>query len=284
MNRYGPPAGKPPSPPGWTVLWVMLGATALLFAAGALLTLVGLVGLTGSATGPAPGSAPETATLQPTPVVLVVVPREEPTATPPMPAPQELLRLAETPLPPIQSSPTLSPGEHSSPLNRPEEAEEADIATATVTVTATAAPPPLTYRDLFQEAAAESGFDWRLLAALAYRESRLDPLAVGQDGEMGLMQILPSTWDEFAPPEEALEPFAPEDNVQVAVRYLVYLQDTLAKWGLVEVKWVLAAYNWGPDNVRQLLDRGEGWEQLPSLQRRYVGDILGAAFGPNEDD
>ncbi len=158
------------------------------------------------------------------------------------------------------------------------------MATVAVTVTATAAPQPLTYRDLFQKAAAESGFDWRLLAALAYRESRLDPLAVGQDGEMGLMQILPSTWDEFAPPEEALEPFAPEDNVQVAVRYLVYLQDTLAKWGLVEVKWVLAAYNWGPDNVRQLLDRGEGWEQLPSLQRRYVHDILGAAFGPNEDD
>ncbi len=139
---------------------------------------------------------------------------------------------------------------------------------------------PVSYKELFQAVGAESGWDWRLLAALAYRESRLDPLALGRDNDMGLMQILPSTWNEFAPGVAAGDPFNPWDSATVAAAYLSYLQARLDGVGHGEIYWVLAAYNWGPENVERLLARGGEWYDMPARQRRYVADILEAAFGP----
>ena len=43
---------------------------------------------------------------------------------------------------------------------------------------------------------------------------------------------------------------------------------------------MLAAYNWGPDNVERLLARNGEWYDMPARQRGYVADILEAAFGP----
>jgi soluble lytic murein transglycosylase-like protein len=149
---------------------------------------------------------------------------------------------------------------------------------------AEAIPPPSTFRDLFQEVGDAYGIDWRLLAALAFHESRLNPAAVGRDGDMGLMQILPRTWGEFAPPVAASDPFDPRSNVEVAASYLLYLQDYLDRLGHGEIYWVLAAYNWGPDNVRKLLARGGAWEETPERTRRYVADILYSAFGVRFED
>ena len=142
-----------------------------------------------------------------------------------------------------------------------------------------ASTEPLTYKQLFQAVGAESGLDWRLLAAVAYRESRLDPHAVGKDNDMGLMQILPSTWNEWAPTVEADDPFDPYDNAKVAAAYLRYLEDYLSQLGHDELYWVLVAYNWGPDNVGKLLARGGEWYDVPARQRHYAADILEAAFG-----
>ena len=56
-----------------------------------------------------------------------------------------------------------------------------------------AAPAPYTYAEMFQQVALTYDLDWRLLAAQAYVESGFDTLALGADGDMGLMQVLPST-------------------------------------------------------------------------------------------
>ncbi len=45
------------------------------------------------------------------------------------------------------------------------------------------------YRPWFEEAAAETGSDWRLLAAIAYQESKWDPAAASPSGARGLMQL-----------------------------------------------------------------------------------------------
>jgi hypothetical protein len=147
-----------------------------------------------------------------------------------------------------------------------------------------AVPTPSTFRDLFQEIGEAYGIDWRLLAALAFHESSLNPGAVGRDGDMGLMQILPGTWGEFAPPVAAIDPFDPRSNVEVAASYLLYLQDYLDQLGHGEIYWVLAAYNWGPDNVRKLISRGGAWEETPARTRRYVADILQSGFGVRFSD
>lgn len=140
----------------------------------------------------------------------------------------------------------------------------------------------ITYRELFQQVAAQYGLDWRVLAALAYRESRLDPFAVGADQDLGLMQILPSTWLEFAPQIGAQDPYAPWESAQVGALYLIYLHDYLSSRGIDDFTWTLVAYNWGPENVRRLLESGGRWEDLPLRQQRYVADILRAAYGSSE--
>lgn len=49
------------------------------------------------------------------------------------------------------------------------------------------------YRPLFEEAAAEYGLDWRLLAAIGYQESHWDPRAVSPTGVRGLMMLTMNT-------------------------------------------------------------------------------------------
>ena len=47
------------------------------------------------------------------------------------------------------------------------------------------------YDNLFKKYAQEIGWDWRLLASLAYTESNFDTTAVSWAGAKGLMQLMP---------------------------------------------------------------------------------------------
>jgi membrane-bound lytic murein transglycosylase F len=49
------------------------------------------------------------------------------------------------------------------------------------------------WRKTFVEAQAQSGIEWRLLAAIAYQESQWDPIATSETGVRGLMQITEET-------------------------------------------------------------------------------------------
>lgn len=53
------------------------------------------------------------------------------------------------------------------------------------------------YRAHFQEAQAQTGIDWRLLAALAYQESHWDPLATSWSGVRGMMMLTSETADRL---------------------------------------------------------------------------------------
>ena len=135
----------------------------------------------------------------------------------------------------------------------------------------------MAYEALFQKIAAEYDLGWRLLAHQAWRESRFDPLAVGAAGDMGLMQILPATWKEFAPKVNAVDPYDPETNIRVAAAILAYLRDVLTKLGRPEMYWVLAAYNWGIGNIQRLLKSGGKWTDVPAERRNYAIEIVLAA-------
>jgi hypothetical protein len=134
----------------------------------------------------------------------------------------------------------------------------------------------MTYEAMFKEIAQDHNLDWRLLAEQAYQESRLDPLAMGDANEIGLMQILPATWNEWAPKVGASDPWDPYSNVLVAADYLVFLKEYCGDMGYPGDDCMLIAYNWGPYNVRQLFDNGGSWAQVPAEIRRYVLDILQA--------
>jgi soluble lytic murein transglycosylase-like protein len=134
----------------------------------------------------------------------------------------------------------------------------------------------ITYEEMFREIAPQYGLDWRMLARQAYQESRLDPLAVGRDHDTGLMQIVPSTWREWAPQVGVTDPFDPYSNVLVAAAYLAFLRGYFSEMGYPEDRWMLVAYNWGPHNLRRLLEQGGGWEQVPPKRQNYALAVLEA--------
>ncbi|MDE6416891.1 MAG: transporter substrate-binding domain-containing protein [Duncaniella sp.] len=62
------------------------------------------------------------------------------------------------------------------------------------------------FDDLFRKYAREIGWDWRLLAAQGYVESRFDPTLVSWAGARGVMQVMPSTAKAYHhDPEELID-------------------------------------------------------------------------------
>jgi soluble lytic murein transglycosylase-like protein len=133
------------------------------------------------------------------------------------------------------------------------------------------------YEAIFQRVAAEFDLGWYLLMEQAYRESQLNAHLVGSDGEMGLMQILPATWGEWAPRVGALEPFDPESNIRVATAYLAWIHARLAGMGRPEMHWMLAAYDYGFWNVQGLLRADGAWRHVPPEHQDYATAIVLAA-------
>jgi membrane-bound lytic murein transglycosylase F len=131
----------------------------------------------------------------------------------------------------------------------------------------------MTYGEMFQTVAARFDLDWRMLAAQAYLESGFDSLALSSQGDMGLMQIRPATWAEWAPTVDVGDPFDSYANVLVGAAYLDYLRTLLGARGHPQPEWMWVAYNWGPDKVLDHLAAGGTWESLDPARRQYADDI-----------
>ncbi len=104
---------------------------------------------------------------------------------------------------------------------------------------------------LMRHARAQS-LDWLLLAALAFKESTLNPDARGAGGATGLLQITPAAARSVG----VANPRALEGNVQAGAKYLAMLRKryfSSAQFSERErMAFVLAAYNLGPQRVQSL--------------------------------
>lgn len=141
----------------------------------------------------------------------------------------------------------------------------------------------LTYEAMFKEIGARYGLDWRLLASLAYRESTLNPKALGKDNDMGLMQIIPDTWDLVAPRLGLSDPFDSYSSALAGASFLAYLRDYFAALGYPDERYFLVAYNWGPRNVEEILNKPGNWDDIPPANQQYAIKILelrNATFPP----
>jgi membrane-bound lytic murein transglycosylase F len=103
--------------------------------------------------------------------------------------------------------------------------------------------------DLFQKAGDDIGVDWRLLAAQAYQESRLDPKAKSSFGAQGLMQVMPATAKEVG----IKDPWDPADSIRGGSAYLKKVMDRYFNdEGIAlkdRIRLGLAAYNVGPGHI-----------------------------------
>ncbi|MCB0192457.1 MAG: transglycosylase SLT domain-containing protein [Anaerolineae bacterium] len=130
------------------------------------------------------------------------------------------------------------------------------------------------YEPLFQQVAHQYNFDWHLLEAIAYHESKMNHRAVGAANDLGLMQVIPSTWNEWAPRLNVSDPFDPHSNILVGAAYLAHVRDFCHIRGYREPQWMLIAYNWGPAQLDIFLENGGTWGDIPLAQRQYALTIL----------
>jgi len=104
------------------------------------------------------------------------------------------------------------------------------------------------YDDLFREYAKIPGWDWRLVGAQAFQESRFNPRARSWAGAVGLMQIMPATARQLH-----VNPSDTPRAVEAACRYL-WQFDEYWKQSIVDeherVKFILASYNVGQGHVQ----------------------------------
>ncbi|PAP92008.1 lytic transglycosylase domain-containing protein [Mesorhizobium wenxiniae] len=106
--------------------------------------------------------------------------------------------------------------------------------------------------------------DW--IRAVLHAESAQEIGAVSSAGAMGLMQIMPDTWDELrAHHRLGDDPFDPRDNILAGTAYLRAMLDRYGNVGAM-----LAAYNAGPGRYDEYLSTGR---PLPAETRDYVAKL-----------
>lgn len=131
------------------------------------------------------------------------------------------------------------------------------------------------YQKLFQQHAGE--FDWRLLAALAYQESRWDPKARSPQGVVGMMMLTVDTADLM----KVSSRVDAAQSIRGGSRYLQRMLDkTPDRIAMPDRLWfALAAYNLGFSHVesaRRLTEKQganpDNWaevkQRLPLLRQR----------------
>lgn len=104
------------------------------------------------------------------------------------------------------------------------------------------------YDPLFKQYAPQINWDWRMLAAQAYTESRFNPRARSFAGARGLMQIMPRTGRSYG----LRNANDPEQSVRAAVSYLGDL-NTMFESKIPDPdqrrKFILASYNAGQGHI-----------------------------------
>ncbi|EIK94888.1 putative transglycosylase [Pseudomonas sp. M47T1] len=107
-------------------------------------------------------------------------------------------------------------------------------------------------RPVLQRYAREQGMDWLNLAALAFKESQLDPSVRGSGGATGLLQITASAAQRVGVGNIQQV----DNNVQAAARYLAMIRKKFFASPQLNdrerMAFVLAAYNLGPERVQAM--------------------------------
>lgn len=103
------------------------------------------------------------------------------------------------------------------------------------------------FDEMVQNSASPHQFDWRLITAQMYQESRFNPKARSHVGARGLMQVMPRTAKELG----YKLPFSAQSGIEAGVTYLAWSRDRFETTLLPQDRlWFsLAAYNAGAGHV-----------------------------------
>jgi membrane-bound lytic murein transglycosylase F len=143
------------------------------------------------------------------------------------------------------------------------------------------------FDDIMREQSKRLQWDWKLLAAMIYQESKFMPNAQAWTGASGLMQLIPATAERFGADSNI---FDPRENIQAGVSFLSRLQgywiDTLSDSSRA-IPFILASYNVGLGHVldaQRLAEKHDGdpfnWDhvstflELKSQPQYYQDEVV----------
>jgi membrane-bound lytic murein transglycosylase MltF len=108
--------------------------------------------------------------------------------------------------------------------------------------------------ELFKRYATQYDFDYLMMAAQAYQESRLDQSTKSHVGALGVMQVLPTTASDRNVNVAEIEKL--ENNIHAGTKYMRFIIDRYYKDDpmdeLNKMLFAFASYNAGPAKVRRL--------------------------------
>ena len=104
------------------------------------------------------------------------------------------------------------------------------------------------YDVLVKKYAEQYGFDWRMIVAQMFQESRFNPRAKSWAGASGLLQIMPRTAKELGIKDIT----KPENGIKAGLKYLDWLRDRFEpELSVQDRMWfVLASFNAGAGHVK----------------------------------
>lgn len=131
------------------------------------------------------------------------------------------------------------------------------------------------FDELFHKYAGPSGWDWRLLAAIARIESGYNSHAVSWAGARGLMQVMPGTARGYGVSSDQL--FDVETNVRVAARCINDINKKLINRipnRDERMKFVLASYNAGVGHVLDAMALAQKYGKNPHIWSGNVEEAM----------
>jgi membrane-bound lytic murein transglycosylase MltF len=126
--------------------------------------------------------------------------------------------------------------------------------------------------EIIKRYAGKYEFDWLIIAAQAYQESRFDQSKRSSAGAIGVMQLMPTTAADEAVGIPDIADL--ENNIHAGVKYLHWIRETYysdeAIAPLDRVLFSFAAYNAGPGNMKRARRRAK---RLGFDPNRWFGNV-----------
>lgn len=127
---------------------------------------------------------------------------------------------------------------------------------------------------LFKKYAKEIGWDWRMLASLAYTESNFDTTAVSWAGAKGLMQLMPATARAMGVPRGKEQ--NPEESIKAAIKYITA---TDRSFNMIpdkkeRLKFILASYNAGQGHIYDAMALAEKYGKNKLVWDNNVANFI----------
>lgn len=128
------------------------------------------------------------------------------------------------------------------------------------------------FDDLIRAHADSLGWDWRLLAALVYQESKFNPESESWAGAKGLMQMMPRTAERFGVTDRS----NPEQSLHGGTQVLKLLWNRFDEVpdSVQRIKFTMAAYNCGYAHVVDAQNLSKEWNLEPNVWDGNVDEMI----------